>query len=162
MECLCYWCFYEWLTVVERDGNDEDLEFGDNSDCGFTLNTVGGEEGNVAGFQRVVVGTVGWPGLGLWFTSQGWIVHLDRAWEHNLIGVWEGERCFEFWIMLHYYIVKLLSLFQSIINQPTDQVESRSRNRSSLLRSLSFTVIHNCCLLWCNHKFTVCQLKWMS
>lgn len=31
---------------------------GDNGICDLTLNTVGGEEGNVSGFQGVVVGTV--------------------------------------------------------------------------------------------------------
>lgn len=46
---------------------------------GLTLNAVGGEEGNVAGLQRVVMGAVRWPGLGLRFTSQWWVVHLNTA-----------------------------------------------------------------------------------
>lgn len=51
----------------------------DNGDGDCTLDTVGGEEGDVAGFQRVVMGTVRWPGLGLWFAGQGWVVHLVKC-----------------------------------------------------------------------------------
>lgn len=42
-----------------------------------TLNAVGGEEGDVTGFQRVVMGAVGRPGLGLRFAGQGGIVNLE-------------------------------------------------------------------------------------
>lgn len=57
----------------------------------LTLDTVGGEEGNVAGFQWVVMGTVRWPGLGLWFSSQGWVVHLYKEGE-NIWSVCVRER----------------------------------------------------------------------
>ncbi len=59
----------------------------DRGDADLTFDTVGGEEGNVASFQWVVMGTVRWPGLGLWFTGQGWVVHLEREEEKHLVCV---------------------------------------------------------------------------
>lgn len=61
-------------TVLQGNNSMQCYCHGDN-----TFNTVCGEESNVSGLQGVVMGTVRWPGLGLWFTSQGWVVHLDRA-----------------------------------------------------------------------------------
>lgn len=41
-----------------------------------TFDTVGGEESDVSGFQRVVVGEVWSTSLGLGFTCQRGVVHL--------------------------------------------------------------------------------------
>lgn len=58
-----------------------------SDDVTLTLDAVGGEKGDVAGFQGVVMGTVRGPGLGFRFARQGRVVHLDR--ENFLISVCE-------------------------------------------------------------------------
>jgi hypothetical protein len=44
-----------------------------------TFNSIGGEEGQVLGFQRVVVGEFGASALGLGLSSEGRVVDLEAA-----------------------------------------------------------------------------------
>ena len=45
----------------------------------LTLDTVGGEEADVAGLQRIVVGELGRSALRLRLARQGRVVHLERG-----------------------------------------------------------------------------------
>ena len=50
----------------------------------LTFHSVGGEEGQVFGLERVFVGELGSPGLGLRLSGQGGVVHLYKGKEEIL------------------------------------------------------------------------------